>query len=524
MANYNVSDIVKNLAFNKDATDSIMAGVNKLADAVESTLGASGRCVIYEDNMGTPSVTKDGVTVANSVVLQDAMENMGASLIRQAAQNTVKEVGDATTTSIVLSRYLLKYLLESKAEIRDLKEGVENGLKKIVEYVDKTKVEVDDEKLHSVATISTNNDKKLGSIIANTFIEVGKNGVVLIEDSDTGDTYSEIVDGVSFDSGLTSKFFRTGDDRQVAELDRPLILLSTSPITTFRKIQKICEYCANNGRALLIIADVEQAALRPLIANKAKGLLKVNVVRPAGFANTKHDTMEDIAILTGGRVISEEIGDDMDLISLDDLGEAMKAVTDERSTTITTLDVGEDKIKERIESVEKLITEEKNAFTKSKLEQRLAMLSGKVGIIYVGGNSEVEMKEVKDRVDDAVHATKAALKDGIVAGGGVALRDASMVLDQTKAGEYELCKAIRMPITVIADNAGLYWGDDETDAAKEGWGLNAITGEMVDMVEANIIDPSLSIKTALKNAVSVATTIVSANCVISNVRDYEGNR
>lgn len=514
--NYNVpSDIVKNLHFGSESRSKILSGVNKLADAVESTLGASGQCVIFEDAQGVPVVTKDGVTVADCVILQDPEENMGATLIKQVARNTVKEAGDGTSSSILLTRYLLEALSNSNEEPRKLKEGVDSGLEKVNAELKKNSIRVNKSRLNSVATISTNNDKALGKIIADTFNNVGRNGIVLIEESETGKTYSDVVDGVSFDSKLKSPYFITDRDKGVAELNHPLVLLSLSPIPNLRKILNVVKYCTEKNRELLIIAEVDDNLLKTLLANKAKGNIKVNVVNPAGFGDTKHDTMEDLAILTGGKLFSEELGDDMDLIDVKDLGTVERAITDNKGTVLKVNNANPEDLKERIKSVNKLVNAEKNGYIKKKLEQRLSMLSGKVGVIYVGGDSEVELKERKDRVDDAVHATKAALLSGIVAGGGVALRDASKVLDLSNEGEKALHYAINKPMEIILKNANLSVGDREF---KVGQGINAVDGSVVDMVEAKIIDPLLVTQTALKYAVSVANTIVSTNCVISNMR------
>ena len=511
----NPSEIVKTLTFGKEANDQIIAGVEKLANAVKSTLGASGKCVIYEDALGRPVITKDGVTVAESVVLLHPVENIGATLIKQAARNTVREAGDGTTTSTVLANSLLKitnkHLDEEK--VRELKAGIISGANKVKIYLDKTSIPVKGQMLQNVAIISCNNDKELGIKIGEAYEKVGKNGVVLMEQSDTNETYVDFVEGVQFDSGLKSTHLITDKDKHTAVLDDPYVLIVSSPIPNIRKIQSVLEYVIKNKRSLLIVADMEQQPYATLLSNKVKGNIKVNIVDVPGFGLTKQDTMDDLALLTGATIINEELGDDLDLISPDVLGSAKKSVTDEK-TTILQIDEEID-VTERVAEVTKNIEDESNSFFKKKLEQRLSMLTGKVGIIYVGADSEVELKEKKDRVEDAIHATKAAYKEGIVAGGGVALLNAATSLKASNKGEEILFEAIKSPYYTILDNAGIVEIKKQTIKNR---GIDVKTGKEVNMIKAGIIDPVLVTKSALKNAVSVVTTIVSADCVISNKR------
>ena len=518
----NPSLLIKDLNFGEIAKNKIGAGVRKLATAVKSTLGASGKCVIYEDARGIPVITKDGVTVAESVVLFDPVENIGATLIKEAAKNTVREAGDGTTTATVLAEALLNNvnLHLNDNSIRDIKNGVNSGLKKVNEYLDSVKVDVNDEKLVDVAAISCNNDTKLGAIIAEAYQKVGKDGIVLMEESETEETYVELVDGVQFDSGLTSPHFITNTDKQKAELDNPLVLICMSEIPNIRRIQKILEYAIKNNRALLIVAQVSQQVKSALLMNKVKGNIKINIVDLPGFGPLKKGTCEDLAILTGSTIINEELGDDLDLIDTNVLGEAEYCVTDDKNTVLTTMDDFDLAVGDRIDHVNKLVTDEKNPFLKTKLEQRLSMLSGSVGIIRVGADSKVELKEKKDRVEDAIYATKAALKEGIVSGGGIALLNASTKIEPTCVGEEILLDSLISPFVTIMENAGLNVLDLPT---KEGYGCNVVTSEEVNMVEAGIIDPVLVTKSALKNAVSVVMTIVSADCIISNARADESN-
>jgi len=516
---YNLpSEIVKQLNFGSEAKNRIIAGVQKLAKAVKSTLGASGKCVIYEDGRGKPVITKDGVTVAESVVLYDPVENMGATLIKEAARNTVKEAGDGTTTATVLAESLIKEINHELAHggvTRDIKEGVRSGLEKINNYLDSAKVDVKDDMLNSVSSISCNNDAELGAIISDAYHKVGKDGVVLMEESGVDNTYVDVVDGVKLDEcGLTSPHFVTDTEKQRCVLEKPLILIVSSEIPNVRKIQNVLEFVIKNNRSLLIVAQVAQQVKSALLMNKVKGNIKVNIVDLPGFGPTKQETIKDLAILTNATVINEELGDDLDAISLDVLGEAEKSVTEDRNTVITLENIDES-VKQRIKEVKKLHKKEKNGYIKKKIEQRIAMLSGSVGIIRVGADSKVELKEKKDRVEDAIYATKAALQEGIVPGGGIALLNASQTIKADNIGEEILLNAIKSPFETILKNAGF---EQIGPRPSKGLGIDVVTGKEVNMIDNGIIDPVLVTKTALKNAVSVVLTIISADCVISNIR------
>jgi len=512
----NPSVLIKDLSFGEDAKSKIKAGVDKLAKAVKSTLGASGKCVIYEDARGNPVITKDGVTVAQSVVLHDPVESLGATLIKEAAKNTVSEAGDGTTTATVLAEALLNEVYAKKdISIRDVKNGINDCLKKINEYLDKSAVKIEGDMLESVSSISCNNDEELGKIIAEAYKTVGKNGVVLMESSETNETYVDVVDGVQMECGLISNHFITDNEKNKAELEKPLVLIVSSEIPNVRKIQGVLEHVIKQGRSLLIVAPVDQQVKTALMMNKVKGNIKVNIIDLPGFGPTKKDTTEDLAILTGATVINEELGDDLDLITIDHLGEAEFAVTDEKNTVITTTEEIHEDLQERIKLVSKLINNEKNGFIKKKLEQRLSMLSGSVGVIKVGADSKVELKEKRDRVEDAIYATKAALKEGIVPGGGVALLNASQKIKANTVGEKILLNAIKSPYKTILDNAGILEAVEPTN----GKGIDVTNGNICNMIDIGIIDPVLVTKSALKNAVSVVSTIVSADCVISNARE-----
>ena len=508
------SQIVKDLMFGNEAKDKVIKGVEKLNNAVKSTLGASGKCVVYEDALGKPVITKDGVTVAQSVVLYDPVENIGATLIKEAANNTVKEAGDGTTTATVLAHSLLKTVEKTEYDsLREVKEGIKTGTSKVVKFLENKSKAVDDSLLTHVSTISTNNDKELGEIISKAYKKVGKDGVVLMEESPTGETYVDVVDGVQIDSGLTSQYLVTDKDRNVSELDNPLVLISSSMIPNIRRIQNILEHCIKSNRSLLIIADLDQQPKAALLANKVKGNIKVNIVDLPGFGPTKQDTIEDLAIVLGAKIINEELGDDFDLIDPSCLGEAVKVVTDNKKTVFTVNKDGKD-LDKRVTRIKKQIAkEDKNPYIRKKLEQRLAILAGSGAIVFVGANSKIELKEKKDRVEDAIYATKAALQEGIVSGGGVALLNASTTIKPSNIGEKILLEAIRKPFETILDNANMSY----PSKLNLGQGVNVITGKKVNMIKAGIIDPVLVTKSALQNAVSVASTIISADCVISNM-------
>jgi len=512
------SELIKELNFGEKAKSKIITGVDKLAKAVKSTLGASGKCVIYEDARGNPVITKDGVTVAESVVLYDPVENLGATLIKEAAKNTVKEAGDGTTTATVLAEALIKEVNKDEYKdisIRDIKQGINSTLTKVNTYLTGNAIEVKGSMLEDVSSISCNNDRALGVKIAEAYTKVGKDGVVFMENSETDKTYVDIVDGVQFDCGITSPHFLTDTEKHEAVLEEPLVLIVGSEIPNIRKIQPILEYVIKNKKELLIVAKVDDGVKSALMMNKVKGNIKVNIVDLPGFGPTKQDTVQDLAFLTGATVINEELGDDMDLITIDCLGKAEKAVTNDKNTVITTIDLDID-LEERVKTVKKAIKNEKNPFLQKKLKDRLAMLTGKVGMVRVGAASKVELKEKKDRVEDAIYATKAALKEGIVPGGGIALLNAAqnVVYDVNNKAEKILLNAIRAPYHTILDNAGIIKAVEPTD----GVGIDVNDGTESDMIQAGIIDPVLVTKSALKNAVSVVTTIISADCIISNMR------
>lgn len=517
-----MNGIVKNLNFGEDARDQVFKGIEKLANAVSSTLGAGGKCVMLEDSTGKPVITKDGVTVADSIILFDPVENMGSTLLKEASRKTVQEAGDGTTTATVLAHAILKeaYAVSERKNAREIKDGINSAVEKVIKYLEELAVEVKGDMLDNIASISVNNDNELGSIIADAFRSVDNTGIVMMETAGDGKTVSELIEGVPYDKGLTNSHFITNPQTKTAELENPLVLIMESPVNTIRDIQKVLEYVIKNNKPLLIIGDLEQGVLSTLATNKKKGNLKVNVINAPTYGISKREVLEDLSLLTGATIVNEDLGDDLDSIDVDYLGSCLKSVTSHEDTVITVSEASE-KIKNVIRSIkEKLTNNTLKNWEVIKLEKRLSMLTAKIAVVKVGANSEVELKEKTDRVEDAICATKAAVKEGIVPGGGVALLNASTYIKSKGLGEEVLLKAIKAPYFTILENAGI----TALQPQDKGIGLNAITGEPVDMVKHGIIDPLMVTKSALRNAASVATTILSTDCVINNLRANEGDR
>ena len=514
--------IVKNLNFGDEARNQVFKGIEKLTKAVSSTLGASGRCVMLEDNTGRPIITKDGVTVADSIILLDPVENMGATLLKEAARKTVQEAGDGTTTATVLAHAILKeaYKVADKTNSRELKNGINKAVKNVVKFLQLVSVDVKGDMIDQIATISTNNDAKLGKVIADAFRAVDNTGVVMMETASDGKTYVEVVDGVQYEKGLKNSHFITNNANKTAELDKPLVLLLESPVDTIRQIQSVLEYVIKNNKPLLIIGDLEQGVLSALAMNKMKGAIKVNVIDAPTYGINKQQMLQDLSLLTGATIINEDLGDDMDMIRPEHLGTCIKSVTSHEDTVLQVEEPSEE-ILSVIKELKQQVLEEKNPNKVVKLEKRLAMLSAKIAIVKVGANSEIELKEKTDRVEDAICATKAAIKEGIVPGGGIALLNAATNLKAKSIGETVLLEAIKAPFKTILENAGV---EDFKIPNRKGQGYNVVTGKMVNMTKSGIIDPLLVTKSALQNAASVATTILSTDCVINNLRVNEGNR
>jgi chaperonin GroEL len=512
--------IVKNLNFGEEARVNVFKGIEKLTKAVSSTLGASGKCVLLEDAVGNPVITKDGVTVANSIILRDPVENMGATLIKEAARKTVQEAGDGTTTATVLAHAILKEAYKLNINSRDLKNGINNAVDKVIKYLESIAVEVKGDMIDHVATISTNNDKELGQIIGDAFRSVNETGVVMMEPTQLSKTEIEIVEGVQYDKGLKNSHFVTNKANKSAELDNPLVLLLESPITTIRQIQSVLEYVIKNNKPLLIIGDLDEPVISALAMNKVKGNIKINVIDGPTYGISKKDTLDDLSLLTGATIINEDLGDDTNLIQPNYLGTCIKSITTHSETILQVEEPSED-IKEIIKSIKEELKNDVGSHDVVKLEKRLARLAAKIAIVKVGANSDIELKEKTDRVEDAICATKAAIKEGIVPGGGIALLNAAKYIKAKSEGEQVLLDAIKAPFNVILENAGIV---DYPELKRKGQGLNVVTGNMVNMISNGIIDPLLVTKSALQNAASVATTILSTDCVINNLRIDESNR
>jgi len=508
-------NIIKHLSFGDEARENVFNGIDKLYLAVSSTLGASGKCVLLEDGSGSPVVTKDGVTVANAVTLIDPVENMGATLLKQAARKTVEEAGDGTTTATILAHSIISEAQRIKGfSEREIKAGINSATTKVIKYLEDRATEVSGDMLKHVATISSNNDEELGDIISSAFNASGKGGVVTMEISRDENTSFEVVNGATLDKPLKNFHFITDKESGSCVLNNPLVLIVENKIENIRKIEPILAYVIKNNKELLIIGDADEQVVSALAMNKIKGNIKVNVVDAPDYGINRKERMQDLAVITGATVINEDLGDDMDLIQPEHLGECSKAITN-KEETILEVDELNQEVKELVELVKSQMEETKFPGKKLQLEKRLAILSCKVSVIKVGANSEVELKEKSDRVEDAICATRAAIKEGILPGGGVALLNASNKVKAVNEVEESLLRAIRKPYEVIMRNAEY---DEIIYDKRTGYGVDVKTGKTVNMIKAGIIDPLLVTKSALKNAVSVSTTIMSTNCVINNLR------
>ena len=514
--------IVKNLSFGNEARINVFKGIEKLSNAVSSTLGASGKCVMLEDNLGKPVITKDGVTVADSIVLLDPVENMGATLLKEAARKTVKEAGDGTTTATVLAHSILKNAYENldSSNPRELKNGIDSAVKKVIDYLEKISIPITGDMINQVATISANNDFILGKIIGEAFESVGNTVIVIMETSANGKTEIEIIDGMQYDKGLTNMHFVTNPSKKTAELEKPYILLVESPIDSIRQIQSVLEFIIQAKASLLIIGDVDNAVLSALVMNKVKGNLKINVINAPTFGINKKNILDDISLLTGATIINEDLGDEMDLIQPEHLGICLKSITSNEETIIQ-IENAYEKSKIILEELKEKLLETSNTNEIIKIEKRIARLSAKVAIVKVGADSEVELKEKIDRVEDAICATKAAIKEGIIPGGGIGLLNAAQSIKPCNTGEEILLKSIKAPYCTILANAGIL---ENNETFEKGHGYNVITEKVVNMIDHGIIDPLLVTKSALRNAASVATTIISTDCIINNLRVNESGR
>jgi chaperonin GroEL len=512
-----MNQIVKKFSFGDEGRKKVFKGIEILTEAVASTLGGGGECVIFEDAHGVPLITKDGVTVAELSVLLDPVENMGASLVKQAARRTVAEAGDGTTTSTVLAHAILKEFDKSKDKFtsREKREAISKVVDKAMKNLDKQARPVNGSMIDEVATISTNNDEELGKLIADAYRAVDLTGVVMMETSNDGETSIEVVEGVQYEKGFTNNHFVTNPAANTAELINPKILLVDSAVDTIRQIQTILEHVIKNNLSLLIVGDVDSKVAAALAMNKNKGSIKVNIVPAPTHGVNRKEIFDDLALLTGATVISENLGDDLDLMDLSCLGTCVKAVSTFRDTVFQIDEEQSEEVQAIISNIKKQLLTESHAGKVIKLEKRLAMLAAKLAIVKVGGNSEVELNEKKDRVEDAICATKAAIKEGVVAGGGIALINAAKSIKAKNSAEEMVLEALFSPYNTIMKNAGL----EIRSIDKKNFGVNVETGKMVNMFKAGIIDPVLVTKSALKNAASVASTILSTNCVMSNLRE-----
>ena len=526
--------MAKDIKFDIEARDGLKRGVDALANAVKVTLGPKGRNVIISKSFGAPTVTKDGVSVAKEIELENELENMGAQMVKEVASKTNDLAGDGTTTATVLAQAIVKEGLKNVAagaNPMDLKRGIDKAVKAIVEDLEKQakKVGNSSEKIKQVAAISANNDDTIGELIATAFTKVGKEGVITVEEAKGMETYVDVVEGMQFDRGYLSPYFVTDADKMIADLENPYILLFDKKISNLQEILPILEPVSQSGRPLLIIAeDVDGQALATLVVNKLRGGLKIAAVKAPGFGDRRKAMLEDIAILTGGTVISEERGFSLENATLDLLGTAETITVDKDNTTIVNGAGSADAIKVRVSQIKAQIETTTSDYDKEKLQERLAKLAGGVAVLYVGAASEVEMKEKKDRVDDALNATRAAVEEGIVAGGGVALVRAKKALvnittenlDES-TGVQIINKAIEAPLRIIVENAG---GEgsvvlNKVLEGKKNFGYDAKSDLYVDMLEAGIIDPKKVTRVALENAASVAGMILTTECALIDIKE-----
>lgn len=516
--------IVKDIVFGSEGREKLIKGVNTIADAVGSTLGARGRTVLIESeqHVGGITVTKDGVTVAKSINLMDPAENLAVMIMREASEKTANSAGDGTTTSMVLAQAIIHAatgLLTAEDNVTQVLRDVQEAAVKVAEALTEMSTEIKPEDLVDVATISANGDKEIGKIIADAYNQVGLSGVVTVGASETEDTYAEVVSGMKIDRGFASKYFVTDHKKQEVVLDKPYILVTDQPITNLNDILPILEFIHQGRHSLLIIGELDENSLNSLNVNKIKSGLKICTIIPPSFGYKRHQIMQDIALATGAKYFSEQTGDNLMMASIDDCGQAGKVVSGRFNTIIfDAAGAGE----ERVQELQEQMLEETQAIEKEFLKERIANLGGGVAIIKVGAHSDIEQKEKKDRVDDAVCAVKAALEEGILPGGGVALKDIAANLEVNNKGTEILQLAMLAPMIKILSNAGISVDGSDFDKnkqlSKEGVGINVSNGATCHMMSVGIIDPTKVTKEAIKNAVSVATTLLSTETVITNIR------
>ncbi|WP_350290006.1 chaperonin GroEL [uncultured Croceitalea sp.] len=526
--------MAKDIKFDIDARDGLKRGVDALANAVKVTLGPKGRNVIISKSFGAPQVTKDGVTVAKEIELENALENMGAQMVKEVASKTNDLAGDGTTTATVLAQAIVKEGLKNVAagaNPMDLKRGIDKAVETIVANLAKQSKKVGDsiDKIKQVASISANNDDTIGDLIAQAFEKVGKEGVITVEEAKGTDTYVDVVEGMQFDRGYLSPYFVTDSEKMIADLESPYILLFDKKISSMKDLLPVLEPVAQSGKPLLIIAeDVDGEALATLVVNKLRGSLKIAAVKAPGFGDRRKAMLEDIAILTNGTVISEERGFSLETATIDMLGTTERVTIDKDNTTIVNGAGAAKNIKTRVNQIKSQIETTTSDYDKEKLQERLAKLAGGVAVLYVGAASEVEMKEKKDRVDDALHATRAAVEEGIVAGGGVALVRAKSLLAKVETenedeatGLQIVARAIEAPLRTIVENAG---GEGSVVIAKildgkADYGYDAKSDKYVEMMKAGIIDPKKVTRVALENAASVSGMILTTECALTDIKE-----
>ncbi len=527
----------KEISFNRDAREKLRNGVDALANAVKVTLGPKGRNVVIQKSFGAPQITKDGVTVAKEIELEDAVENMGAQMVKEVASKTADAAGDGTTTATVLAQAIINAGLKNVtagANPMDLKRGIDKAVKLVIQDLAKQSEHIgnDYEKIKQVATISSNSDEEIGTLIADAMRRVSKDGVITVEEAKGTDTYVDEVIGMQFDRGYLSPYFVTNAEEMVTEYDNPYILIYEKKISNMQDIVPILEKVIQSGRPLLIIAeDVESQALGVLVVNRLRANLKVVAVKAPGFGDRRKAMLEDIAILTGGTVISDDKGYKIENTDLEDLGQAEKITIDKDNTTVVNGRGKAEEIKARIGQIKAQIETTTSDYDKEKLQERLAKLAGGVAVLYVGAPTEVEMKEKKDRVDDALHATRAAVEEGIVAGGGVALvrainalRNFKGINEDENIGVQIVRKSLEAPLRTIADNAGVEGSVvlQKVFNGKDSYGYNARADRYEDLKLAGVIDPTKVTRIALENAASIAGMVLTTECVI-NDRPEKGN-
>ncbi len=524
----------KIIKFKEDARQKILKGVRTLADAVKVTLGPKGRNVVIDKSFGTPHITKDGVTVAKEIELEDKFENMGAQMVKEVASKTADKAGDGTTTATVLAEAIYSEGLRNiaaGANPIDLKRGMEKALKTVTKELEKRSKKIKDKhEIAQVATISANNDSEIGEIIANAMERVGKDGTITVEEAKGFETTLEVVEGMNFDRGYLSAYFMTNPETQECLLEDTYILIHEKKIAAVKELIPILQAVAESGKALLIIAeDVEGEALATLVVNRLRAGLKICAVKAPGFGDRRKAILEDIAILTGGQVISEELGLKLENTKLEMLGKVKKAVVGKDDTTLVEGAGNKTKIKDRISEIRRQIEDTESDYDREKLQERLAKLSGGVGVIRVGAATEVEMKEKKDRVEDAQHATAAAVEEGILPGGGVAFvrcipavnKLADSLDGDEKTGAKIIVRALSSPLRQIVENAGQEGSIilQQVEKMSETEGYNALTGEYVDMIKAGILDPTKVARCALENAVSVAAMLLTTEAIVAEIPD-----